>query len=892
MANVVSGRGGLFLIDTPGFIFRAYHALPSLSTATGEPTGAVYGFCNMLLRLLDDHQPTHVAAVFDSGRASTFRREIYPEYKANRPEPPDDLKSQFPLVIEILSGFRIPTLQLPFFEADDIIATLAKWGREAGMPVTVVSSDKDLMQLADESIQLLDTMKDRVFDREGVFEKFGVYPEQLGDYLALVGDSSDNVPGVPGVGPKTATKLLTEHGDLETVLAAAEKVKGKKLSQNLKEHGEAARLSRRLVELRTDCPLDLTLEDLARQDPDSTFLWRRFGELEFGRLRPRIASPKERDRSAYTCIKNRAQLEAVVAEIRQSGKLALWVEPTSRQPAHAALVGLALSWAEQKACYLPLSHVYLGAPQQLPLGELAEVLGPILTDERIEKVTHDSKLLFGLCARFELPISGIDCDTLLCSYLIDPSRAAHDLPTLVLDELGWTMLARSAVIGKSPIDESMVETAAPLCAERADATLALAAVYKERLAQSEKLAWLDREVERPLSRVLAKMELAGCLICVDILRQLSSELSRSLETLQADVQQQAGWAVNINSPKQLQKLLFEQLGLSTGRKTKTGFSTDSDVLADLALEHPIAAQIEEYRVLSKLRSTYLDALPSLVNRRTGRVHTSYNQAVTATGRLSSSDPNLQNIPIRTDIGRSIRAAFVPKEGRVLLSADYSQIELRILAHLSEDPVLVDAFVSEQDVHVRTAAEVFGVDPKDVSADQRRVAKAVNFGVVYGQTDWGLAKQLRISKAEAGRYIEGYFERYAGVKAFMEETIATAKTERVVRTLLGRRRPLPDINSRRYAARNYAERIARNTPIQGTAADLMKVAMIRVDRALQASDLDISMILTVHDELVFEVEPAVCERAAELIREAMVSVHQLAVPLKVDIAWGASWAEAH
>jgi DNA polymerase-1 len=882
----------LYLIDTSGFVFRAYHALPPLTNARGLPTGAVYGFTNMLFRLLDDHQPDYLAAIFDSGRAANFRREVFPEYKANRPPAPDDLMAQFPLVQRVLDGFRIPRLVLDTFEADDLIATLTEQARAAGISVTVVSSDKDLMQLVGDRVRLLDTMKDRIFDTAAVREKFGVDPGQLGDWLALVGDSSDNVPGVPSIGAKTATKLLAEHGDLETLLARADQIKGKRVSANLQEFAEQARLSRQLVELQREVPLSTTVAELRRQEPDKSALWRIFGEFEFGRLRPKVAPGKVYDLEAFELIDSLEDLDRVVEAARAAGRLALTLELTSRHPVDAAIVGVGLCWGRNSSCYIPLSHSYLGVPPQLREADVLERLRPLLALPELELTLEDSKLAGALLGRAGVEIGPRVRDALLCSYVLDPQRETHELERLALDQLGHTMLERKREIGKQRADEAPVEIVARLAAERAQALLDVGENLQAALDDDPELAPLIDDIELPLARILAEMETRGCLVDVDPLRALSHELASQLATIEADVRQQAGWSVNLNSPKQLQKLLFEQLGLSTGRKTKTGFSTDADVLADLAIEHPIAAQIEEFRGISKLKSGYLDALPSLVNRKTGRVHTFYNQAVTATGRLSSSEPNMQNIPVRTEVGKRIRGAFVAPEGRLLLSADYSQIELRVLAHLSKDPVLIDAFERGQDVHTRTAAEVFDLQPEDVDAEQRRVAKAVNFGVVYGQTDWGLARQLRIPKGEAGRYIEGYFERYAGVKTFMEQTIAEAKAERVVRTLLGRRRPLPDINSRRWAARSYAERIARNTPIQGTAADLLKLAMIRVQEALDSSALDAPMILTVHDELVFEVLPERAEQVAEVVRETLANVYPLAVPLVVDIAWGRTWADAH
>jgi DNA polymerase-1 len=883
-------RRSIALIDAPGFVFRAFHALPPLSTADGQPTGAAYGFCNMLFRLIEELQPDYLAAVFDVGRS--FRKDLFDQYKANRPPQPPELKSQFPLVRKLLGAFRVPVVELEGFEADDLIATLTRQARADDIDVVIVSSDKDLMQLASDHVQLLDTMKNKRFGPAEVTAKYGVSPDQLGDWLALVGDSSDNVPGIPGVGAKTATKLLQQYGSLEAVLAAAEEVSGKKLRQNLLDHAEQARLSRRLVELKHDCPVGLALGDLRHLEPDDERLRGLFEQLEFGRLRDRLQPSTSLNREVYRTVTSVEGAREIADQVAKSPRVALAVA-TADGSARAPLIGLGLCWGESQACYVPVGHAYLGAPRQLTLKQLGDAgLLQLLEDARVPKTCHDSKAACVALRRAGVSLDGVDDDPMLASYVLDPSRS-HQLADLALDHLGHQMLeSRAHGARHDAVTELSLEQATPLFAERAEAALRLGGVLGESLAEEHALRSLMRDVELPLSAILAQMEVHGCLVDVDALRQLSRKLGRQLDALEQRIQNEAGWPVNVGSPKQLQKLLFEQLGLTTGRKTKTGYSTDAEVLADLALEHPVAGWINEHRILAKLKSTYLDALPALVDRETGRLHTSYNQAVAATGRLSSSDPNLQNIPIRTDVGRQIRAAFVAPEGKVLLSADYSQIELRVLAHLSKDPVLVDAFQQGQDVHSRTAAEVFGVPAASVDAEQRRIAKAVNFGVIYGQTDFGLSRQLHIPRADARRYIEGYFERYAGVKRFMEQLIADARETGSVQTLLGRRRQVHEISARRHQARSAAERIARNTPIQGTAADLIKIAMIRVERELAQHGWQAPMILTVHDELVLEVDEDAVEQVGDVVREAMTSVMKLEVPLVVDVRSGRSWAEAH
>ena len=881
----------LYLIDTSSFIFRAYHAMPPFTSPTGIPTGAVYGFSNMIYRLLDDHQPDYLAAVFDTGKP-TFRNAIYDQYKANRPPTPEDLIPQFPLIEQVVEGMRIPKVVQDGYEADDLIATLTRMGREQGMAITIVSSDKDLMQLAGDGVCLLDTMKNKVFDPEAVQQKFGVMPAQLGDWLALCGDASDNVPGVPRIGPKTAAKLLEQFGDLETLLGSTDQLKGM-VKKNLQEYADQARLSRRLVELESHCELTISPRDLARVDADERALWQLFGELGFSRLRARVSPGTVVDRSQYRTVLSDEQLADCLEQIRAAGHCSIDVETTSLDPMRASLVGICLAWAPGQACYIPLGHSYLGRPRQLQTGAVLEALRPMLTDEAFPKVGQNYKYDWLVLQQAGLQMRGVVFDPMLASYVLNPSRNVHGLDALALDHLGHTMITYKEVVGNEPgFDGVELERATEYAAEDADVTLRLWELLGQRLDKDDELQQLFSEMEMPLSRLLAEMELHGVMLDASRLDAMNGGIVEQLQTIEEDVRQQAGWDVNINSPKQLQRLLFEQLGLTTGRKTKTGFSTDSDVLADLAVEHPIAAQIDEYRTLSKLKNTYIDTLPGLINPRTGRVHTSYNQAVTATGRLSSSDPNLQNIPIRTELGRQIREAFVAPPGRVLLSADYSQVELRVLAHLSRDEVLLEAFREGQDVHQRTASEVFGLPAEQITSEQRRVAKAVNFGVIYGQTDWGLSRQLRIPKHTASQYIGNYFERYAGVKQFMDETIAEARKTRMVRTLLGRRRPLPDITSSRRNNRMYAERIARNTPIQGTAADLMKLSMLKVDGALKAAQLDAPMTLTVHDELVLEVRREDLEQVTEMVRESMAGVLTLDVPLKVDVGVGESWAAAH
>ena len=880
----------LYLIDVSGFVFRAFHALPPLTRADGQPTGAAYGFSNMLLKLLEDARPSHVAAVLDSSCEGGFRKELYADYKAQRPPTPPELISQFPLVDQVLEGLGIRSFRLDGYEADDIIATLAKRARAEGFAVTIVSSDKDLMQLAGERIRLLDTMKDKVFERQEVFDKFGVWPEQLGDWLALVGDASDNVPGVPGIGAKTASKLLGQFGTIAGILSAGDAISGKKLRENLAANEKLLHLSRQLVEL-AETPLELNIEELRTREFDYGRLAAVFGELQFGRLHARMRAASEAptlDRSGHRTVVTASELAALRAELKEVKEFSLSLALGRSRAMARGFVGAAIAWGEHDAVYLPVGHSGLGLPPQAELAAVRALLIELFERPTLTTLTADSKALYGLATAWGVKVCGPLLDITLAAYLLEPERADYSVVSLARSHLSYEL----APFDKGPVEEQLVEAFSQSICGQAAVIRRLGASLRPELARQPEVAGLLYEVEQPLAEVLAAMEAYGCLVDPDVWRELGSALGKRLSELEAAIQSEAGWPININSPKQLQTLLFEQLGLSAGRKTKTGYSTDAEVLAELALLHPIAAQIDEFRTLSKLKSTYIDALPRLIERRSGRIHTSFNQTVAVTGRLSSSDPNLQNIPIRTAEGRQIRRAFVAPAGRVLMSADYSQVELRILAHLSMDPLLVQAFQQDEDIHARTAAEVFGVAPEQVDAEQRRVAKAVNFGVIYGQTDWGLSRQLKIPRAVAARYIQGYFERYAGVASFMKRLISEAKESGAVYTLLGRKRALPEINSPRFRARSEAERMARNTPIQGTAADLIKVAMVRIQGLLAAEDFDAAMVLTVHDELVFEVAAAQAERLAQRVRETMVGAATLAVPLKVDLAWADNWADAH
>jgi DNA polymerase-1 len=921
-------KPSLYVLDALNFLFRAFHALPPLKTTKGEQTGAIYGLCQMLLKIEREERPTHLTCVFDAP-GDNFRNQIYPAYKAHRPPMPPELVPQVALVRTVVEAFGLTTLEVPGYEADDVIAALAKRGAAAGMSVVICSSDKDLLQLCNADVTILDTMKNRRLGPPEVREKFGVGPEQVGDVLALMGDSVDNVPGVPGIGPKTAAELINKYGSLDALLDHAGEVKGKR-GEALVASRELVRTSRELVRLRDDVPLPKTLAELHRIEPDRDRLRELFRELEFSRLVdqlspsgaaaiaphaeeppvapealpvPETLAPAAPPPDARVVV-DRAALAALAASIEAAGAVAVAALYDGPSAVRSDLVGLAFAVPRPgdapDRVYVPICHRYLGAPACVPEADVLAVLGPLLASPRLPKHVHDSKTLDVLLRRRGYVLAGVAADPMIASYLLDASRARHDLDVVALVEGagGLDVPTRASWIGtgrnlRTGVDIPVEEVGRRLAAEAA-AVLALAPGQIAKLAAS-RLEGLYRELELPLAGVLARIEGRGVQLDTDKLRVIGAEVATSLAALEKEIHVLAGGPFNISSNKQLGEVLFGKLGLPVIRKTKTGASTDADTLEELAALHPVPAKIVEYRGLSKLKGTYIDALPALVNPRTGRLHTSFNQAVAATGRLSSSDPNLQNIPIRTEIGRRIREAFVARPGYVIVSADYSQIELRVLAHLSDDPAFLDAFRSGQDIHQRTAAEVFGVPAASVTAEHRRIAKAINFGLVFGQGEFGLAQVLRIPRAQARAYIASYFNRYAGVRAYMDDAIVQARETGESSTLLGRRRPLPDIRSTRAQDRAYAERIARNNPVQGTAADLLKLAMLRVDAGIEAGVAGAAgaeLLLTVHDELVFEVPEAAVPAFGAWVKHQMESVYALKVPLTVDVGAGPTWSSAH
>jgi len=898
----------LYLVDLSGYVFRAYHALPPLSSSRGEPTHAVLGTVNMLLKIVVERRPHMLAFAMDS-KGATFRHALDVRYKATRPPPPPDLSQQMSRVEQIVHAYDAACFQREGFEADDLIAAATARAIADGNRVVVVTADKDLMQLVrddDDRVMLWDSMRDKVYGPREVREKLGVRPGLVRDYLALTGDTSDNIPGVPGVGPKTATDLLGQFGSMDGIYAALDKVARPKLRDSLRDHEADARLSQRLVTLDATVPIEWVKEKLAWGGAHLPELRRLYTELEFNRHLDQLdalagataeASSAKAEATArvYGCLPDLAALGVVVSAARASGVVGVALETTGTDAMRAEIVGLSLSSEEGHGHYLPLRHRYLGCPPQVDWEEARRALAPLMADPRVAKVGHDVKQMAIILSRAGAPLDGPAFDTHVAAYLLDP-ESPNGFKDLARRELGVGVVRYEETLAKTrgpqpQFEQLEIERAADFAAPAAELALALRARFEPRLA-AEGLDRLMRDVEMPLARVLADMEMRGVLVDVAALQALGQKVEQSLRDIDADCKRIAGRETFVlRSRDQLEKILFDDLGLPVVKRTpKGGRSTDADVLEALAERHPLPARILEFRELDKLKGTYIDALPRCVNPATGRIHTRFDQAVAATGRLASSDPNLQNIPIRTELGRAIRAAFVAPPGHVILSADYSQIELRVLAHLSQDPGLVDAFATGEDVHARTAALIFDKPRDKVSPDERRAAKTINFGVIYGMGDSALAKQLGIPREQAARFIEAYFARYAGVARFMETTVEAARQGEAVRTLLGRRRFLPNLRSANRGLRLEAERVARNTPIQGTAADILKLAMVVLGRDGAAPGA--RMVLTVHDELVFEVAEGQAESAAPRIRESMASAMKLAVPLVVDVGWGKSWAEAH
>lgn len=914
---IMSPDKEIILIDGSSFLFRAYHALGSqggLSTRDGQPTHAVFGVANMLKSLIKECQPGHIAMVMDA-KGKTFRHEMYAEYKANRPPMPDDLRVQLAYLLKLIPAMGLPLVSIEGVEADDVIGTLSKQAVEKGFHVMIVSSDKDLAQLVNDKVVMVDTMKKSRLDEAGVFEKFGVRPDQIIEYLALMGDASDNIPGVPKVGPKTAVKWLTQFGSLDALVKRADEVGGK-VGESLRDNLDSLDISRTLATIKCDVDIGLPFDQLRMGDPDTDQLRTLYTELEFrswlkaldqsevaettankDKNSDDLAEADAPAASTYETILDMSSLDKWIARLNDADIFALDTETTSLDAHQAKLVGISFSDKDGEAAYLPLGHDYEGAPKQVALKAALEKLKPLLEDPNTSKTGQNLKFDLEVLAHHGVKLAGVDHDTMLMSYLLDAGNSRHDMDTLAMKHLGVTTTKFTEVAGTGKkqltFNQVPLNLAAHYAAEDADITLRLHRALLPQLEKQDKLQKLYNEVEIPLLLTLARTETNGVKVDADMLHQQSAEIADRLAEIERKAHMAAGEEFNIASPKQIQEILFEKQGLPVISKTPKGQpSTAESVLQELALDHELPKLIVEHRGLAKLKSTYTDKLPLLVNPDTGRIHTSYHQAVAATGRLSSSDPNLQNIPIRTTEGRRIREAFIPEKGNVLLAADYSQIELRIMAHLSDDKGLVNAFQKGIDVHSATAAEVFGGNPDDVDTEQRRRAKAINFGLIYGMSAFGLAKQLQIPQRDAKEYIEIYFDRYPGVKQYMDDTRALAREQGYVETLFGRRLNLPEIHSKNAARRQYAERTAINAPMQGTAADLIKLAMNNLDQWLRDEKHTARIILQVHDELVLEASKSEVDALATKTAKIMCSVAELKVPLIVDCGTGSNWKQAH
>jgi DNA polymerase-1 len=897
----------LILVDGSSYLYRAFHALPSLGNSKGQPTGAIYGVANMLRRLQKDYQTAHLAVVFDA-KGKTFRDELYDQYKAHRPPMPDELRGQIAPLHELIRAMGLPLLIIDGVEADDVIGTLAVQATAHGMDTVISTGDKDMAQLVNTQVTLVNTMDNTTLNEQGVTDKFGIPPALIVDYLTLVGDSVDNVPGVPKVGPKTAVKWLQEFGSLDDVMAQAEKVGGK-VGENLRASLDYLPLSRRLVTIKCDVALPLGPEDLTVQPPDTARLIQLVGELEFKSWlselltsKPTVAeTPASASDAEFHIVQDVESFNAWLQKLQQAELFAFDTETTSLDYMQARIVGVSFAVEAGSAAYVPVAHDDPLGGAQLDREFVLEALRPLLEDPRKPKLgqnlKYDMSVLANCCHGKGIELRGIAFDTMLESYVLDSTATRHDMDSLALKYLNHKTISYEDVAGKGAkqvsFDQVPITAAGPYAAEDAEVTLRLHHALWPKLSREPTLAKLFHDIEMPLVPVLSRMERNGVKVDTAMLAHQSIELAKRMDAIEQQAFEVAGEGFNLGSPKQIQAILFDKQKLPVLKKTPTGVpSTAEEVLAELALDFPLPKLILEHRSLSKLKSTYTDSLPGKVSPVSGRVHTSYQQAVASTGRLSSTDPNLQNIPVRSEEGRRIRQAFIAPEGYRLLAADYSQIELRIMAHLSGDEGLLRAFGLGEDIHRATAAEVFGVPLEQVSGEQRRGAKAINFGLIYGMSAFGLARQLGIPRPAAQEYVDRYFQRYPGVKAFMDRTREQAREQGFVETVFGRRLYLPEIKHSNAQRRQYAERTAINAPMQGTAADIIKLAMIGCDAWLRDSGLDIKLIMQVHDELVFEIREDQVDMARPQLMRGMTEVANLKVPLVVDVGVGANWDEAH
>ena len=885
----------LFLIDGHSLLYRAYYAIRHLTNSTGFPTNAIYGFLSMLKKLQERENPAYLGIVFDA-KGPTFRHEVYKDYKANRKPMPEDLAVQIPVLKNILKALRIPAVEYEKYEADDVLGSLARKASAKKFHPVLVSTDKDFFQLVDDSTTLYNPAKECHMDEKAVEEQFGVPPSQVIDVLALWGDPSDNIPGVPGVGEKTSKWLLRRFRTLENLIANIDQIDKPALREKIKKNLDQLRMSRQLATITKDLEIDIDLEDFSLSDPNYEDLVPLLQEMEFSSMLSEYVGKQDATEKEYQAIFDEGQLRALVSKIKKSKRVSVDTETDSPFPTRARLVGMSFSTQANQAFYLPLDHDYASAPDQLSKEKTWGILSPVLSDPKIRKIGQNIKYDYIVLRREGWEMDGIDLDTMVLSYLLEPNWGKHNLTKLALSYLQKKTIPYEDIVGKGKNQVTMnqvaVEKVVPYACQDADFALALSEKLWPEI-KKQKLDGIYREFDLPLIKVLADMESWGVKIDPGRLKDLSEEIQESLDRLSRKIFEISGEKFNLNSPTQLATVLFEKMGLPTSRRTKKtkSYSTSVTVLEDLAQNFPIAQHALEYRQLAKLKSTYADALPLLINPATGRIHTSYNQTVAATGRLSSSDPNLQNIPARGEWGTRFRQAFVPEKGHLFLSADYSQIELRVLAHLSADTSLIETFLNDQDIHQETASRVFADDAQLFPEEQRRRAKIINFSIIYGTTAYSLARELGSSNAEAQAFIDRYYEKYPKVKEYLEKSVSDASTNGVAKTLFGRKRQVPELKQKDRSVQQFGRRIALNTPIQGTAADLMKKAMIDIWQDIQKEGLEAKMILQVHDELVFEVPKSEMEKTESLVKKRMENVYPLRVPLKVHLGWGANWAEA-
>lgn len=880
----------IYLIDGNSYVYRAFYAVKGLTNSAGLPTNAVFGFTNMLMKIIRDKKPDYLVMAFDTPEP-TERHMLYADYKAHRKETPDELVRQLPYIRKLVSAFNIKTFEIPGYEADDIIGTLAKHFTGKGNRVYIVTADKDMLQLVDDHIQIFDPIKDRVLDTAYVREKFGVGPERVTEFMALTGDASDNIPGVKGIGEKTARELLTTFSSLDEIIEHPERIQKERFRKMIAENLDNLRLSRTLATIDVAVPLELDLDELSLKEPDWLALLSVFRELEFSSMMRMLPASALSDRRHETVL-SLEKLQELLGTIED--EVAFDVETTGRNARADSLVGLSLCNTAESACYIPLAHAptLKEAGSQIGKRPALHAIGAVMHDRKVAKIGHNLKFDIMVLEQEHIRVEGMLYDTMLAAYLLNPNKANHSLDEVSFEYLSKRkrpfaeILRKRATFAEVPLDE-----ATAYAAEDAALAYELKHILFGKLKE-QGLETVYFDVEMPLIPVLADMETTGIKIDANKLNRLSKTITEEITSIQQRIYFLAGEEFNINSPKQLSTILFHSLGLTPSKKTKTGFSTNVDVLEELASRHELPREVLHYRTLTKLKTTYLDVLPAIADPLTGRIHTSFNQTVTATGRLSSSDPNLQNIPVRGEWGKPIREAFIAEEGNLLLSADYSQIELRILAHLSQDPGLVDAFRRELDIHTRTAAEIYGVSLEKVTTEMRRVAKTVNFGVIYGISAFGLSETLNIDTREADRFIKQYFERHPGVRNYIDAVISETKEKGHVCTLIGRRRPIPELRHQNRTVRQLGERLAVNSPIQGTAADIIKIAMINIHKRLRKEHLSARMVLQIHDELLVEFPAKELEAVRELVKEEMESAIELSVPVKVEIGHGRNWAEAH